>query len=325
VDGEAAGQFDRLEPQCGHEQHQCEGCPANDLRPRFSARCTSPSAGTSATRSISSRIAAVPDPAHAAGVSSYGKLCTEFYDIDKPEPPPDAFDFYLAQAERAGGAILEPMCGSGRFLLPLLARGFDVVGSDASPHMLAACRAHARRLGLEPALKEERLDALTNDRRFALIFIPSGSFCLITDEAAAFAGLVRVRELLVPNGRFIVEVERRDRTRCSELSGTWGGRWVTRPDGAKIVLSWLSQYVAPSGISSTLHRYELLKEGRLWAREFEDFELKLYELSAFRELLTRAGFSQIQALTPYSLEPVDEQSCDGEEDGVIFVCSRDAG
>ncbi|MEI9936380.1 MAG: class I SAM-dependent methyltransferase [Pseudomonadota bacterium] len=257
-------------------------------------------------------------------MSSYGNLCTEFYDIDKPEPPPDAFDFYLAEAERTRGAILEPMCGSGRFLLPLLARGFDIAGSDASPHMLAACRARAQRLGLEPALTEQRLDALTSDRSFGLIFIPSGSFCLITDEAAAFAGLVRARELLAPDGRFIVEVERRDRARCSELSGTWGGRWVTRPDGAKIVFSWLPSYVAPTGISSSVHRYDLVKEGRLVAQEFEDFELKLYQLSEFRQLLTRAGFTQIQALTPYSLEPIGEESSADAEDGVIFVCSRAA-
>ena len=255
-------------------------------------------------------------------MSTYGNLCTEFYDIDKPGPPPDAFDFYLAEAERAQGAILEPMCGSGRFLLPLLARGFDIEGSDASTHMLAACRVHAQRLGLEPALTEQSLDALSSDRRFALIFIPSGSFCLITDEAAALAGLVRVRELLAPNGRFIVEVERRDRARCSELSGTWGGRWVTRPDGAKIVISWLSQYVAPTGISSSLHRYDLVKDGRLLTQEFEDFDLKLYEPSEFRALLARAGFTNIEALTPYSLEPVPGDSSANAEDGMIFVCSR---
>ena len=257
-------------------------------------------------------------------MSSYGSLCTEFYDIDKPAPPPDAFDFYLAEAERAGGPILEPMCGSGRFLLPLLARGFDIVGSDASADMLAACRTRARSLGLVPALEEQRLEALTADRSYQLVFIPSGSFCLITNEVQALAGLVRVRELLAPTGRFIVEVELRDRARPSELSGTWGGRWVTRADGAKIVLSWLSQYVAPSGISSALHRYDLVKEGRLLAQEFEDFELKLYELSEFRELLLRAGFTRIQALTPYSLEPIDESSSVDAEDGVIFVCSHDA-
>ncbi|HEY3256329.1 MAG TPA: class I SAM-dependent methyltransferase [Polyangiaceae bacterium] len=265
------------------------------------------------------------DSTHPSVATSYGNLCTEFYDLDKPEPPPDAFDFYLAEAERTHGPILEPMCGSGRFLLPLLARGFDIVGSDASSHMLSACRARAQRLGLAPALSEQRLDALSSERRFGLIFIPSGSFCLITDETVAFAALVRVRELLAPNGRFIVEIERRDRARASELSGTWGGRWVTRPDGAKIVLSWLSQYVAPTGISSAVHRYELLKEGRLLAQEFEDFELKLYEVSEFRALLTRAGFSEIQALTPYSLEPIDELSASEADDGVIFVCSRAVG
>lgn len=264
-----------------------------------------------------------PGSAQAPRVSAYGSLCTEFYDIDKREPPPDAFDFYLAEAERARGAILEPMCGSGRFLLPLLARGFDVEGSDASPQMLASCRARAQQLGLRPGLKEERLDQLTSERSFNLIFIPSGSFCLITDESAALSGLVRIRELLAPRGRFIVEIERRDRNRCSELSGTWGGRWVTRPDGAKIVLSWLSQYVAPTGISSSLHRYELVREGRLVAQEFEDLELKLYDLPEFRQLLVRAGFSQIQALTPYSLEPVDEHSPAEAEDGVLYVCSRD--
>jgi len=256
-------------------------------------------------------------------VSAYGKLCTEFYDIDKPEPPPDAFDFYLGEAERARGAILEPMCGSGRFLLPLLGRGFDIEGSDASPQMLEACRGHARRLGLEPSLSEQRLDALTLGRSFGLVFIPSGSFCLITDREAAARGLARIREVLTPGGRFIVEVELRNPRRPSELSGTWGGRWVTRPDGAKIILSWLSQYVAPSGITSSVHRYELVKDGQLLAQEYEDFELKLYELSEFRELLEGAGFTQIQALTPYSLEPVETPSAEADE-GVIFVCSRDA-
>jgi SAM-dependent methyltransferase len=255
-------------------------------------------------------------------VSAYGKLCTEFYDLDKPAPPPDAFDFYLGEAERAAGPILEPMCGSGRFLLPLLARGFDIEGSDASKEMLEACRSHARGLGLEPSLREQRLDELTAERSFGLVFIPSGSFCLITERAAVVRGLARVHELLEPGGRFIVEVELQNPARPSELSGVWGGRWVTRPDGAKIILSWLSQYVAPSGIASSVHRYELVKDGQLLRQEYEDFELKLYELSEFRLLLQSAGFTQIQALTPYSLEPVDERASREGDEGAIFICTR---
>ena len=139
-------------------------------------------------------------------MASYGKLCSEFSDIDKPEAPPDALDYYLAEAERAQGPILEPMCGSGRFLLPLLARGFDVEGCDASPHMLAACRAQAERLGLNPKLSQQPLERLDLERRFGLIYVPSGSFCLLTDPEHVRKCLQRLRAALLPGGRFVVEL-----------------------------------------------------------------------------------------------------------------------
>ena len=40
---------------------------------------------------------------------------------------------------RAHGPVLEVMCGSGRFLVPLAAAGIDIDGIDASEDMLAAC------------------------------------------------------------------------------------------------------------------------------------------------------------------------------------------
>lgn len=39
--------------------------------------------------------------------------------------------------------ILEPLCGSGRFLVPFLARGFDISGMDLSEEMLAKLRQKA--------------------------------------------------------------------------------------------------------------------------------------------------------------------------------------
>ena len=106
----------------------------------------------------------------------YNQLCTEFYDLDKPNEPADAFQFYLEYAQAAQGPILEPMCGSGRFLLPLLARGFDIDGVDASPCMLEACRKRAAQQRLTPKLLEQNLEALELSRRYALAFIPAGSF-----------------------------------------------------------------------------------------------------------------------------------------------------
>src|SRR3954453_4195035 len=105
-------------------------------------------------------------------MNQYGKLSTEFYDLDKPEAPPDAFDFYEAFAREAAGPIHEPMCGSGRFLLPLLAQGLDVSGSDTSLNMLDACRKRADSLGLQPKLSRQALQELTCQPAPSLIFIP---------------------------------------------------------------------------------------------------------------------------------------------------------
>ena len=249
-------------------------------------------------------------------VNPYGSLCTAFYALDKPAAPPDALDFYLEYARQANGPILEPMCGTGRFLLPMLERGFDAEGLDHSADMLAACRQRAAELGLSPTLHERSIVDLPSARRFALVFIPSGSFSLLTDDAVIRASLSAVHDALLPGGRFVVEIERLQPL-TTTTSGTWGGRWLERSDGAKIVISWLSQYSASEAISRSLHRYELIQNGALLATEFEDFELRFHDPVAFAELLTQAGFSEIQSLKPYTLEPADDS-----DDGVVMVAVK---
>ena len=65
----------------------------------------------------------------------YGNLCTEMYEILHVEAPQDELNFYLSYAEK-GKKILEPLCGSGRFLVPFVERGLDISGIDLSNEML---------------------------------------------------------------------------------------------------------------------------------------------------------------------------------------------
>ncbi len=246
---------------------------------------------------------------------AYQKLCTEYYDLDKPEAPPDALGFYLAHAERAQGPIWEPMCGSGRFLVPLLARGFDIDGSDASPYMLAACREHCERRKLVPRLCRGMLEELEAPRQYGLVFIPAGSFGLITDAAAARKSLERIHSALSSGGRFVVEVERP--ASSSNAGGPWGASWVERPDGAKILVSWVGRYDATTRISRSLGRYELLQAGRLLETEFEDLDLRFYEIDEFSELLAEAGFTEIRAHRAYSAEPPRE-----DDTTFVFECVK---
>ena len=69
----------------------------------------------------------------------YGSLCTEMYELLHKKAPEDELNFYLSYAEQ-GLKILEPLCGSGRFLVPFMERGFHIYGMDLSGEMLAQLR-----------------------------------------------------------------------------------------------------------------------------------------------------------------------------------------
>jgi SAM-dependent methyltransferase len=249
-------------------------------------------------------------------MSRYGTLSSEFYDLDKPEAPPDAFDFYAGLARSMHGPIHEPMCGTGRFLLPLLAEGLDISGSDSSKAMLGKCRERAQKRGLAPELSEQPLQLLKCARPPQLIFIPSGSFGLLLDDALVKQALERVYSVLAPGGTFVVEAELLQ-SAPPEMSGVWGGRWVEREDGAKLLLSWLTQYSGAANITTSIHRYELVKDGQVLATEYDDFRVRSYESGEFQALLSAAGFCEIQPLSPYGGGPSDEH-----DDAVVFCCRK---
>ncbi len=249
-------------------------------------------------------------------MSPYGQLSTEFYALDKPDAPPDAFDFYEAFAREATGPIHEPMCGTGRFLLPLLAQGLDISGSDSSPYMLEACNARARGRGLEPDLTLQTLQTLRCEHAPHLLFIPSGSFGLLLEDELVHAALRRVYDVLAPGGRFLVEAE------CllpvaADPSGVWGGRWVEREDGAKLIFSWLVQYSGCANVTTSLHRYELVKDGQLLATQLEDFRVRSYAPQEFAQFLEGAGFTQIEALKPY-----ERARADASDDAIVFSARK---
>ena len=65
------------------------------------------------------------------------------YDLMFPAGP--QVRFYVEEARRARGRVLELACGTGRVLLPIAAEGLECVGLDLSPEMLAEARRKALR------------------------------------------------------------------------------------------------------------------------------------------------------------------------------------
>jgi len=222
-------------------------------------------------------------------MGSYGKLCTAYYDLDKPSAPSDALAFYQAKAAQSSGPVLEPMCGSGRFLIPLLQAGIPIEGVDASGDMLAACELRAASLGLTPKLYEQALEELSLPGRYSLAFIPSGSLGLIHQKETLRACLRGLHRHLDPSASLFVEVI--DAESFGSSSSEFGSSSVAAQGGKSISYEWRTT-CDTSG--RTIHydsRYELREGGSVLAAESEQLVIRMYTSQEVIDELQLAGYS----------------------------------
>jgi SAM-dependent methyltransferase len=114
--------------------------------------------------------------------------------------------FYLEQARRAGGPVLELACGTGRLTIPIAQSGVETVGLDQSASMLDHLRTKAAQAGVEIPLVEGDCRELELGRKFALIFMAFNSMQHLHDFASLAALFGNVRKHLAPGGRFVFDV-----------------------------------------------------------------------------------------------------------------------
>lgn len=227
----------------------------------------------------------------------YGKLCAETYEVLHAEAPEDELAFYLSYAH-AGDKILEPMCGSGRFLIPFMERGFDITGIDLSEEMLSALYRKAPRAH---AFKGDILK-FDSDAPYDYIFIFSGSFSLFTDEGAADRVLVKLRSLLAPGGKMVIAAE----SMAGAHNGDGSYRLVSAiplDDGGELRFSSMDRYDAKTQTQHSPGRYELYRDGEPAESEWMDFQIRLYRFGELEQRLERAGFASVTTYRSFDREP----------------------
>jgi SAM-dependent methyltransferase len=229
-------------------------------------------------------------------LTTYLKLCTEFYDLDKPhDEQGQEFQFYARYCKQACGPILEPMCGSGRFLIPLLQAGFEIEGFDASVHMLDALRYKYERLygaSAKPPVSHAFVQDFSSEKCYELIFIPFGSFGLIIDRLDALKSLEVLYRHLMSGGILVLEIE--TLASYSLAASPWRYGVHTRADGAQIVLNAHVSYDESAQLYEAACCYELVVDGSVQQRETEFFKQHLYRFDEMDELLAHFPFSRVK-------------------------------
>jgi len=247
-------------------------------------------------------------------LDTYLDLCTEVYDLSKPNPPEDAYNFYRSYATNARGPILEPMCGTGRFLLPLLEEGFDIQGFDASDHMLAALQTKAKLKGLKPNIWKAFAENLKNLKTYNLIFIPSGSFCLMTDLKIAKIALKNFYDHLEADGILLFEIET---LKDLPSPGIWRGSVWYRPDGKKIILSFLAS-LDEENVCRSIAKYELVDNNKIVQTEIEEYKIRFYDFDVLSDMLSDVGFRNIRIIKTF-----DNHSKPGiNNEATVYECKK---
>ena len=249
-------------------------------------------------------------------LDTYLGLCAEYYDLDKPILPQDEWDFYYEYAQRAQGIILEPMCGSGRFLLPLRNHGCDVRGFDASSSMLK--RLYAQCVGTDYAQYVwqgfiEDLDQVDN---YSLAFIPSGSFNLIADKHAAQLSLNKLYQSLLKEGLLVIELMTTQYAQSQEYESYFYSS-VQRNETTYINLK--TKHTAfIDGVSQSVCTYVLVENNQPIATESEIYSLRFYDPQEFKGMLEQAGFSEVKYIKAF--EYGTEASMD--DTIIVFECKK---
>lgn len=218
--------------------------------------------------------------------------------------------FFMKEASRSAGTVLELMAGTGRLSLPLLESGIRLTCVDSSAAMLAVLRRKLRDRGLGSALVEQDVVRLSLPDRYDLAIIAFNSFSEITDVIDQVAALSSIRACLKEKGRLIVTLHNPP-VRRMRIDGTVHtlGPFLLGGDGSVIMIDIVERAGEPAGtVTGTQTIRASKRDGSiLWERAVA-IRHRLVEHGEFQGMALKAGYIVDDLYGDYDRSPFSEQS-----------------
>ncbi len=231
-----------------------------------------------------------------------------FYDIYAQA----TFDipFFVQEATRQPGNVLELMAGTGRVSLPLVKAGVQLTCVDNSPEMLTILRQKLAQAQLSAQVYGMDVRDLAFDKPFDLILLPFHSFGELTSSDDQKRVLTRIYELLVPGGRFICTLHNPSQRLRSidgqlRLVGSYPG---VEPQTTLVFWS-VSTYDQTTKIVHGLQFYERYdSKGIMQEKSLLPIEFALLQRTEFEALAKDCGFQIHSFYGDYNYAPFQEES-----------------
>jgi SAM-dependent methyltransferase len=215
--------------------------------------------------------------------------------------------FFLKEARKANGKVLELACGTGRLSIPLLQAGIDLTCVDYSEEMLEVFRKKLETNHLTCRIVNQDMADLSLPDRFDLIFIPFHSFSEILDESKHAQTLTKIREHLTDTGRFVCTLHNPTvRTQSMDGKVKELGRFPTE-GGHTLIVSTCFKFDDHSQIVRGSQFYDVCdSQGAVVEKRQLSVSFYLFHRSQFEKLVHTAGFNVVQLYGNYDCSPFDE-------------------
>ena len=261
------------------------------------------------------------------GTEAAADALARLYDLDVADDSSD-LPLYEALAARTGGPIVELGVGSGRIAIPLAALGYDVVGIDRDPAMLARARARADGEGPATASRLVLVEAdmlgplegrLPAGPRFQLAILALNSILLLAGRDEQRRVMRVMGGLLAPGGLAVIDAWQPDVRELVQFDGRLSLEWLRRdPDSgrdvAKLMAAWYDGTARVVTLTTFFDEAAPGEAPRRWTRSDA---LRLAGPDELRSSAEAAGLEIEQLAGDYDLTPLGPAS-----ERVVLVARR---
>ena len=201
-------------------------------------------------------------------------------------------NFFLKEAKKVSGKVLELMSGTGRVSILLLESGVDLTCIDSSLEMLNVFRKKLKDKNISANVFEMDVCDMSLGEKFDLIFIPFHAFAELISVSRQHLALEKIYEHLSDDGRFICTLHNPTvRLRSADGDIRLIGEFPIKDENRNLFLWCLENYDDKKKIVSGYQFYEIYdKEGKFCSKSVLDINFYIHDKLPFELLVHEIGF-----------------------------------
>ena len=217
------------------------------------------------------------------------------YDVDYSAWA-DYIEKHFAKTPLPGRTVLDLACGTGSLTRELALRGYEMIGADQSPEMLAeAAEKNRGAAPIEPIFLCQSMEKLDLYGTIDACVCCLDSVNYVTDPKKLARAFQRVHLFLMPGGLFLFDVNTPEK-----LAGLDGQVFLDETEDAYCV--WRAEF-SRRICTYFMDIFRLDPSTGQWDRGEELHRERAYTVEELTAMLEQAGFSQVRTYGELKLRP----------------------